>query len=135
MRTRAKEAAQSGSCPRVVAHVTGDSRAIAECLASALAADQTLVMQAIQHLGRGGVDETCGLADLAGDVPYRRAAKLPQLRQNRVLQIAALKTKPLHRPQRTTPVVDGQSPAIRQGSSGSMPLEATDAGVFAPHLP
>jgi len=85
MRTRAKEAAQSGSCPRVVDHVTGDSRAITECLASALAAHQTLAMQAIQHLGRGGVDETCGLADLAVDVPYLRGGKLPELRQNRVL--------------------------------------------------
>src|SRR6267378_2318262 len=96
MRTRSKKAAQCRSRSRLIDHVTGDSGAIAECLASALAAHQTLVMQAIQNLGRGGVDKPGRLADVAVDVPCRRGAKLPKLCQNRILQIAARKTKPLH---------------------------------------
>src|SRR5713101_6652360 len=96
MRTRSKKAAQCRSRARLVDHVTCNSGAIAECLALALAGHQTLVMQAIQNLGRGGVHKFRGLTDVFVDVPRRRSAKLPELRENRVLQIAARKTKPLH---------------------------------------
>src|SRR5713226_965281 len=107
MRTRAKEAAQCRSRARLVDDVTGDSGAIAECLAPALAGHQTLIMQAIQHLGRGRVDEPSRLADVSVDVSCRRCTKLPELRENCVLEIAARKTKLFHRPQRTTVVVGG----------------------------
>src|SRR5260370_19914163 len=113
MRPRAEKAAQSTSRSRLVDNVTVDSGAVVKCLAPALASDQAFVMQPIQNFGRGGVDKPCRLADLAVDVPCRRSAKLPELRENRVLQIAARKTKPLHHSQRTTPVVDGQSVAMR----------------------
>src|SRR5260370_35866723 len=112
MRPRSKKPAERCSRARLIDHVARDSGAIAECLAPALPRHQTLVMQAIQNLGRGGVYKLRGLTDVFVDVPRRRSAELPELRENRILQIATRKTKPLHRLNRTTLVVEGQPAGI-----------------------
>src|SRR5258708_566005 len=128
MRTRSKKAAQRRSRARLIDHVARDTGAIAERLAPAFPRHQAFVMQAIQNLGRGGVNKLRGLTDVFVDVTRRRSAKLPELRENRVLQIATRKTKPLHRLKRTTLVVDGQPGASPRIGDSAIPYLIDKAG-------